>query len=399
LIRLIRCCALSAGVLASSLATLVAVTPAPDTTPFTIDVIASVTGSGAFLNQQIVTSIKAYETVANATGGIRGRPVHFEIHDDTSVPQVAVQLANQIFAKSPAVILGPAVQATCNAVEAVAKNGPVVYCLSPGLLPERNSNVFAASSSIANIVPAMFRYIRTSGRRRVALIVTTDATGQRSDKMIDIVTHLPENRSLTIVAYEHFSDSEISVSAQVARIKAADPDFIYVSASGTPFQTVMRSLNDAGLFKIPIVTSSANMSTRMLEPYVKSPPAELLFNGPRFWGSTTELDRGVRNAIAEYRTAYQKLGAEQTPNDDFGWDPAKIVVDAFRHLGTNATAMQIHDYIENLKGFGGINGSYDFSSGDQHGLDADSVIMLRWDAATNAYVPASGRGGTALRKR
>src|ERR1022692_2734574 len=97
--RLARWFALPAIALLCPLATLGAGTPAPDTTPFTIDVIASVTGSGAFLNQQIVTSIKAYETTANATGGIRGRPVHFEIHDDTSVPQVAVQLANQIFAK------------------------------------------------------------------------------------------------------------------------------------------------------------------------------------------------------------------------------------------------------------------------------------------------------------
>ena len=66
-------------------------------------------------------------------------------------------------------------------------------------------------------------------------------------RCFDIVTHLPENKPLSIVAYEHFSDTEISVSAQVARIKAANPDFIYVSASGTPFQTVMRALNDAGL--------------------------------------------------------------------------------------------------------------------------------------------------------
>lgn len=229
-------------------------------------------------------------------------------------------------------------------------------------------------------------------------MITTDATGQRSDKMVDYVIHLAENKSLTIVANEHFSDSDISVNAQVARIKAADPDFIYLSATGTPFQTVMRSLNDAGLFAIPIVTSSANMSTRMLAPYAKTPPAELIFNGPRFWGSTNETNPAVKSAIAEYRAAYQRMGAEMTPNDDFGWDTAKIVVDAFRHLGTSATADQVHDYIENLRGFAGINGSYDFSSGDQHGLDATSLIMLKWDAATSTYVPASAPGGNALRK-
>jgi branched-chain amino acid transport system substrate-binding protein len=324
--------------------------------------------------------------------------VHFEIHDDASVPQIAVTLANQIFARHPAVILGPTVQATCNAVQALAVNGPVMYCLSPGLLPETGSYVFAASSSIANIVPAMFRYIRTSGRRRLAFIVTTDATGQRSDKMIDVVSHLPENGSLKIVDYEHFSDADISVAAQIARVKAADPDFIYISASGTSFQTVMRTLGDAGLFTIPIITSAANMSAKMLAPYTKSPPVELVFNGPRFWGSTEEPDASVRKAIAEYRAAYAKLGAEQTPNDDFGWDAAKIVIDAYRRLGTSATAAQIHEYIEKLHGFAGINGRYDFRTGDQHGLDPSSLIMLKWDAVANAYLPVSAPGGAALRK-
>jgi len=372
-------------------------TPASGT-PFTIDVIASMTGSGAFLNQQIVTAIKAYENTANAAGGIHGQPVHFEVHDDASVPQNAVQLATQIIAQHPAVVVGPAAQATCNAVAALASHGPVVYCLSPGLIPEPHSYVFSVSSSLVNIVPAMFRYIRTSGHHRVATIITTDATGQRSDKMIDYVMHLAENKSITIVADEHFSDTDISVAAQVARIKAADPDFIYLSASGAGFQTVMRQLNDAGLFAIPIVTSSANMSTRMLEPFVKNPPSEIVFNGPRFWGSTNEPNPALKSAIAEYRAAYQKMGAETTPNDDFGWDTAKIVVDAFRHLGTNATATQVHDYIENLKGFAGINGVYDFTGGDQHGLDANSIVMLRWEAASNTNVPASGPGGVALRK-
>jgi branched-chain amino acid transport system substrate-binding protein len=366
--------------------------------PFTIDVIASVTGSGAFLNQQIVTSIKAYEDTVNASGGIKGRPVHFDIHDDASVPQNAVELASQILARHPAVIMGPTVQATCNAVGALAPHGPVVYCLSPGLIPEPRSYVFATSASLVGIVPAMFRYIRTSGHHRVAAIITTDATGQRSDKMIDYTMHLPENKSLQLVADEHFSDNEISVAAQVARIKAANPDFIYLSASGSPFQTVMRALDEAGLFAIPIVTSSANMSTRMLAPYVKTPPSELVFNGPRFWGSTNEANPALRAAIAEYHAAYKKLGAEETPNDDFGWDTAKIVVDAFRHLGTGATAAQVHDYIESLKGFPGINGLYDFSSGDNHGLDGNSIVMLRWDAASNTNVPASGPSGVALRK-
>ncbi len=107
-----------------------------------------------------------------------------------------------------------------------------MYCMSPGLIPEPHGYVFASSASLQHIVPALFRYVRTSGHVRVGLLVTTDATGQRSDKLIDYTLHLDENKPLVVAAYEHFSDNDISVAAQIAHIKANNPQFLYVSAAG-----------------------------------------------------------------------------------------------------------------------------------------------------------------------
>ena len=370
----------------------------PTGPPFTIDVIASATGQSAFFGQQTIAAIQAYEAAANASGGIAGRPVHFEIHDDESVPQISVQLASQIFAKHPAVVLGPTVQATCNAVAPLAVHGPVVYCLSPGLVPPPRGNVFAASASLYHIVPALFRYLRTSGKTRIGLLVTTDATGQRSDQLLDYTLKLEENRGIVVTDYEHFADNELSVTAQLARIKASAPQALYISAAGGPFQTVMHGLYDVGLTGVPIVTSSANMADKLLAPWRGTPPTALLFNGPRFWGSTHDPDRRVQAAITEYLATYQRTHAELTPNDDFGWDPCKIVIDAFRRLGPDASAEQMHDAIESLHDYPGIAGIYDFRGGDQHGLGDDSVVLLQWDAPRSAFVPVSGPGGVALRK-
>jgi branched-chain amino acid transport system substrate-binding protein len=386
-----------AAALLCALAATGAATPAP-VAPFTIDVIASSTGPGAFFGQQTIAGVKAYENAANAAGGIHGQPIHFEIHDDESQPRVAVELENAVLAKHPAIFLGGTVQATCNALGALAARSTVMYCLSPGLIPEPRSYVFAASLSLYHLVPALFRFVRTSGHQRVGLLVTTDATGQRSDQLIDYVFKLPEFKSLAIAGYEHFNDADISVSAQVARIKAADPQFLYVSAAGSPFQTVLHGILDGGLANIPIITSASNMTDRLLAPYAKTPPAQLLFNGPPFWGSASGGDPRLRAAIAEYRAAYQRLGAEETPNDDYGWDPAKIVVDALRHLGTSATAAQIHDYIESLHDFPGIGGMYDFRSGDNHGLGDDATIILQWDPVKSIFFPVSAPGGVAFRK-
>jgi branched-chain amino acid transport system substrate-binding protein len=375
-----------------------AATPPPKT-PFAIDVIISQTGQSAFQGQQAAAAIAAVESAINADGGINGQPVHFEIHDDETKPQVAVEVGTQILVKHPAIVLGPIVQATCNALAPIAGTATVEYCLSPGLVPEPRGYVFSSSASLVHVMPAQFRYERTAGRLRVGILVSTDATGQRSDKMIDYTLHLPENKSIVPVDYEHFNDNDISVAAQLARIKAADPQFLYVSASGTPFQTILRGIMDAGMDKLPIVTSAANMESGLLAPWAKAPPEQLTFNGPRFWGTATDPDPRVRAAIASYHAAFKRVGAEPTPNDEFYWDPAQIAVDAFRHLGTSATAAQVHDYIENLHGFAGIAGTYDFRGGDQHGLGDDATVILQWDAARSTFFPVSLPGGVALGAR
>jgi ABC-type branched-subunit amino acid transport system substrate-binding protein len=139
------------------------------------------------------------------------------------------------------------------------------------------------------------------------------------------------------------------------------------------------------------------MTDKLLAPWAKTPPAQLVFNGPPFWGAA-DPDRRLKGAIAEYRATYVRAGQAQTPNDDYGWDPAKITIAAFRALGTSATAAQIHDYIENLHDFAGIGGLYDFRSGDQHGLGDDATVILQWDPAKMIFYPVSGPAGIANRK-
>jgi branched-chain amino acid transport system substrate-binding protein len=392
-----RTAALALAAVLGSMAASGAAVPSPQT-PFTIDVIISQTGQSAFQGQQAAAAIAAVESAINADGGINGRPVHFDIHDDETKPQIAVEVGTQILARHPAIVLGPIVQATCNALAPIAGTATVEYCLSPGLVPEARGYVFSSSASLVHVMPAQFRYERTAGRLRVGILVSTDATGQRSDKMIDYTLHLPENKAIVPVDYEHFNDGDISVAAQLARLKAADPQFLYVSASGTPFQTILRGIMDAGMDKLPIVTSAANMESGLLAPWAKTPPEALTFNGPRFWGTATDPDPRVRAAIASYHAAFKRVGAEPTPNDEFYWDPAQIAVDAYRHLGTSATAAQVHDYIENLHGFAGIAGIYDFRTGDQHGLGDDATVILQWDAAKSTFFPVSLPGGVALHK-
>ena len=61
------------------------------------------------------------------------------------------------------------------------------------------------------------------------------------------------------------------------------------------------------------------------------------------------------------------------------------------------TPAALHDYLEALHGFDGVDGTYDFRTGDNHGLNDLSVIMVTWDAAKSDFSVVSKPGGYPFR--
>jgi hypothetical protein len=78
------------------------------------------------------------------------------------------------------------------------------------------------------------------------------------------------------------------------------------------------------------------------------------------------------------------------------WNPVFVVVDALRKLPENANAQQVHDYIERLQGYPGINGLMSYRDGSQRGESPDSTVVVRYDADGPAFVAVSKQGGMPL---
>ena len=381
------------AVLASAIALLGAGAAAG--TPVNIDVILPLTGGQAFSGAIHAQTIEVYEKYVNAHGGINGRPVHFDIHDDKSSPVVTVQLTNQIIATKAAVILGSSFQAACLAeAPIVAASSTVEYCLSPGLNPKQ-PNIFSAAVSTNYIVPAIYKFMRDRGYKKIAVMTSIDATGQSHDALSQVTMDRPDFKNMSIVAYEHFSPADLSVSAQIARIKAANPQGIVVVATGNAFATVLRSMHDTGL-DIPVITSAVNMNENELKQYEPFLPKEIVFNSTLFYARPQDRKGSVRAAVDEFYNGYKAAGVIPSP-EATSWDPAKIVVSALRALGPNATGEAVAQYIGTLHDFAGASGYYDFRIGDHHGLTDGDIVWVKYQpAGDQKFVPVSKPGGAPL---
>jgi branched-chain amino acid transport system substrate-binding protein len=365
--------------------------------PYTIDVILELSGSNAFTGELYATSLRIYENYINEHSGIYGRPVHFNLRDDQTNPEIAVQLAADTIAKHPVAFFGGGNTGSCAAIAPMVKDGPVDYCISPGFTGEKGGYTFSTSPSLKYILSAVLQYCRSHGYKRLALISATDATGKVSEQALLDLLDLPANRDLTLTTNQHFNPADISVAAQVTQVAAAKADMILCFAGGTPFGTVLRNLNDGGVH-LPVLTSSANINRVQLDQYKSFLPPQLIFNGPIFEMQDQIRDRGLRDAVNVMTTAYKNANTDLSPQSGFAWDPAALIVSGLRKLGPSATPQQLRDYLLGLRKFPGVNGSYDFSIGDQHGLSADSMVFVAWDPNTRNFSLVSGPGGLPLRR-
>ena len=162
--------------------------------------------------------------------------------------------------------------------------------------------------------------------------------------------------------------------------------------TGTPFATILRGVNDIGL-SVPVFTSGGNLNKTLMKQYETILPKELLFNGARGVIPDPSASGKMKQAQDQYFNALKKAGTESNYSLLGIWDPAMIVVDAFRQLGTDATAAQLHDYLEKLKNWTGVLGTFDFTSGNQRGVAPEASAVDRWNPATNDWeqVAPSGR--------
>ena len=364
--------------------------------PYDINVVLPLTGPVAFLGKAEQVALERMQTQLKGADGVGGRSVRFVFHDDQSSPQTAVQLASQLVVSHPSVVLGSSVVALCNAMAPLASHGPVMYCFSPGIHPRAGSYVFSSSIATRDLLSAQLRYFLDKGWTRVAVINSTDASGQDVRHNLAALLPMPEFKRIDIVAKASFNPTDVSASAQIEGIKASKPQAIIAWSTGSAIGTVFKGLADAGV-NLPVATTDGNMTYAQMKQYASFLPKQLLIPSPEWLPdapSAAPQDQVVAKArlFGSYRQAGLKPDAAAT----FAWDPALLVVHALHKLGPNATAEQLRAYLASQKEIYGVNGRYDFKAYPQRGLSDQNVYITEWDAAAGTWKPVSAPGGKPL---
>jgi branched-chain amino acid transport system substrate-binding protein len=371
--------------------------PAADTIPYKINVILPLTGPLAFIGQTDQHSLKIFQDLTNKQGGVRGRPLQFVFADDQGSPQLSVQIASQILASkpAPAVVLGTASAGVCSAIEPLFQNAKTLqWCFSPTFYPPMGGYVYPSTVGSKDLMRVQVRYMKERGMKRLAILSTTDVSGKLGESELKDVLKEPGYEAVTLAADEVFGSADVGVGAQLAKIKAANPDALMIWTSGPALGTALTGVRDTGLDNLPIFAASSAMIWSQITGLASVLPKTLYFVGFG-WNSDHGRNAAATRKLKEFTNAMNAASVHVDGVTGIVWDDASVTIDALRAIGTDATSEQLRSWIASQKNYPGIAGIYNYTT-DMHGLGIDDVLIVRWDAQKQTWLPASKFGGLPL---
>jgi len=231
--------------------------------------------------------------------------------------------------------------------------------------------VFKTPQSDALIVGALVDHLKAKGLTKVGWLNVDYAFGQLGWLAFEKAA---QKAGLTIVANEKFGQKDVDITAQLTRVKVANPQAVIVWSIPPSASIATKNFADLGL-KMPLFQSHGVGNKRYID--LAGPGANgVVFPAGKLLVAEHLTDQDPQKPVL---LAYAKdFEAKFGPRNTFGghaWDAVKLVAAAIEKAG--ADRARVRAALEQTKNFVGITGVFDFSPTEHNGLDRRAVTMIQ----------------------
>src|SRR3954449_5150890 len=367
---------LTAAVTAAALA-LPAVPALAQTAEVTIGITTSTTGPGAALG---IPERNALEFVPKEIGGV---PLKVIVLDDGGDPTTATTNARRFVTESKAdIIMGSALTPPTIAVSNVANEAGIPHFgLAPfPITPERMKWSVAMPQPIPIVGKVLYDHMKAKGVKTVGYIGYSDSYG---DLWFNDLKNQAVPMGITIADEERFARPDTSVTGQVLKLVAANPDAILVGASGTAAALPQSELRERGYTGLIYQTHGA-ASMDFIRIAGKAAEGVIMASGPVMSPETQDDSALTKKPGLELNKAYEAKYGPSSRSQFAGHS-----FDAFELLkrvipvamktakpGTPEFREAIRQALLSEKDLAASQGVYNFTEKDRSVLDDRARIIL-----------------------
>jgi len=372
---------------AGVIAMLVSAPALAQTNEITIGITTTTTGPGAALG---IPERNALEFVPKEIGGV---PLKVIVLDDGGDPTTATTNARRFVTESKAdIIMGSALTPPTIAVANVASEAGIPHFgLAPfPVTPERAKWSVVMPQPVPLMGKVLYEHMKAHNIKTVGYIGYSDSYG---DLWFNDLKNQAVPTGITIADEERFARPDTSVTGQVLKLVAANPDAILVGASGTAAALPQTELRERGYQGLIYQTHGA-ASMDFIRIAGKAAEGVIMASGPVMSPETQDDSALTKKPGLELNKAYEAKYGPSSRSQFAGhsfdaFELLKRVIPAALKTakpGTPEFREAIRQALLSEKDLAASQGVYNFTEKDRSGLDDRARIILT--VKDGKYVPA-----------
>ncbi|MEM5341908.1 ABC transporter substrate-binding protein [Paraburkholderia azotifigens] len=357
-----------------------------------IGLVLSLTGPAASLG------IPARDTATLFPKEIAGQKVEYIVLDDASDTTQAVQDTKKLISENHVdAIIGSSITPNSLAMIDVVAEGetPAISLASSAKIIEpvdaKRHWMFKTPQTDAMMASAITEHASQHGVKTIAYIGQADALGET---FYAEVAKFAQIHHISVVANERFNRTDPSVTGQILKIMAANPDAVVVGAAGTPAALPPKTLIGRG-YKGKIYHNHGVGNNDFLRVCGADCNGTFLPASPVLVASQLPADYAAKRLALDYIARFEKLRGPGSVSafGSYAWDASMLLNNAIPVAlkaaapGTVEFRRALRDALEATKGLADTNGVVNMSATDHLGLDQRARVMVEISNGKWVYQP------------
>ena len=360
-------------------AALAAMLAGPAAADINIGVTLAATGPAASLG------IPQKNTIELLPTSIAGEKINWIVLDDASDTTKALTNARKLISEDKVdVIVGSSTTPNSLAMrEAAVDSGTPMISLAASSqiinpTDPKTRWIFKTPQNDALMADAVAVSMKANGVKTLGYIGFADAYG---DGWLAEIKRSAQTAGIKVVAEEKYNRNDPSVTGQVLKLIAANPEAILIGAAGTPGATPAKELA-ARNYKGKVYQTHGVANPDFLRVVGKDGNGEILPTGPMLVYEQLPDSNEVKKTAAAYVTMYEKKFGTRSTFGAHLYDAyillSKAIPEALKKAkpGTKEFRAALRDALENSNVVG-THGVFVMNANDHNGLDNRARVMVK----------------------
>lgn len=351
------------------------VAPALAAETIKVGAILAVTGGAANLGAPEARTLEMLTEELNAKGGIGGKKIELIIKDSATDPQKAISFAKQLIDEEKVfAIIGPSTSGETLKVKDLAEAGKTILlscAAAEQIVNPVGKYVFKTPQMDRDAVIWIFKDMKKKGISKIGLLSANTGFGNAGKAQVE---KLAPEHGITIVENVPYDSKATDLTAEVTKIKAANVQAL-INWSIEPAQSiVLKNARQIGI-TAPIYQSHGFGNINYVKAAGTAAEGVIFPAGRLVIADTLPANHPQKTVLVDFKKKYEaKFKEDVSTFGGHAYDAFMILVNAMEKAGTDKE--KARDAIENMKGFVGTAGIFNFSPTDHNGLSMDAFEML-----------------------